>query len=130
MLAADVPAGTLACREYSHALPAGRRVSIIITLLRDDTELPSARLARLLKARAHGRISVLNYPNGPKRPLVWFQTEDQLGLCLAQGDEGMAPELRPIVAWYLSTFFLDIAAIDPELSRFDFETKNKATVLN
>jgi hypothetical protein len=127
MIAADVPAGTLACREYSHPLPEGRAASIIIILVRNDTEVPSARLARLLKARAHGRVSILDYPHGPRRPLVWFQTEDQLGLCLANGDEGMAVELRQIVAWYLSTFFLDIAAVDPELSRFDFEAKNKGS---
>jgi hypothetical protein len=37
----------------------------------------------------------------------------------------MAPELRQIIDCYLSKFFLDIAVIDPELSRLDFERKNK-----
>jgi hypothetical protein len=76
-----------------------------------------------LNARAHGRILVINYPDGPKQPLVWFQTEDRIGLCIASGDEGMAPELRQIISWYLFKFFIDIAVIDPELSRLDFEAK-------
>jgi hypothetical protein len=114
---AELHPDTLAYREYGTSLPEGRTASLAITLVRNDTDLPSGRVARLLRARAHGLVSILDYPNGPRHPLLWFQNEDQLGLCVADGDQTMAPELREIVKWYLSEFFLDVAAIDPELAR-------------
>jgi hypothetical protein len=103
--------------RYRYPKGAARRWALPWSVTK--TNLPSGHLARLLKVRAHGLVSVMHYKDGLRRPLVWFQNEDKLGVCAANGDQAMAPELREIVKWYLGEFFFDIAAIDPELSRLN-----------
>jgi hypothetical protein len=87
---------------------------------RPDADHRYSRLARQMKAEAHGLISIVCYPDGPKKPVIWFRTERHLALCVADDDEAMPIRLQQLIRWYLLQFFHDVAGagIAPELEGF------------
>ena len=121
----DLPDGVLAYREYEIAAPDGRTGSIGFTLGRADADSPAADFARQAQARAHGLVSILDYPGAPRHPAIWLQTEAQLGISVADEDEELSDDLRQIVARYLAVFFNDIAAIAPELAAIPLKSDGR-----
>ncbi len=114
----DPPDGVVACREYEVPLAEGGTARMAFTLVRRDLESVACDLARALRARAYGFISIVDYPAAPRHPVVWMQLPTQLALTVAEGDEDVGDDLKRIIARHLIQFIGDIASIAPELAFF------------
>jgi len=111
----DLPRGTVAYREYEATIH-GATGSLAFTLGDPDADTMPARFAKYAGAHAFGLISLLGFPNAPRRAVIWLQTAEQLGVTVSDEDEQLSDDLKQLIARQIAVFFQDIAPIAPELA--------------
>jgi hypothetical protein len=112
----DLPEGAVTYREYELVADNGDVGSIAFTLGDFDADTMACRAAREAGARAYGLVSILGLGRAPRWPVIWMQTDTQLGITVAEEDRDLTEALRLIVARCIGVFFQDIAPLAPELA--------------
>src|SRR4051812_24379951 len=111
----NLPAAVIAYREYVIPAPGGGTANIAFTLRRAGTA-PPGDFAPRTDARAHGLVSLVDYPGAPRHPAMWEQSDSGLRLTAADQDRDLSPEISQLIARYLAVFFNDVAAVAPDLA--------------
>src|SRR3954471_10722397 len=110
----NLPAAVIAYREYEIPAPGGGTANVAFTLRRAGTSPPDDFTPRA-DARAHGLVSLVDYPGAPRHPAMWEQSDNGLRLTAADQDRDLGPEISQLIARYLAVFFNDVAAVAPDL---------------
>lgn len=113
--------GILEYREYQVSAN-GETGSIAIALGDPGADTLPAKIARMAGAHAHGMVSILGLTGAPRFPAVWVQTVSQFGLTVADSDQNLTDELRPVVARCLAVFIADVA---PKLAWLRFKSEER-----
>ena len=100
--------GTVAWREYEYHLPDGTEAAFAASLCELIGDNPGAELARQQGALAHGLIAVAGMHDAAPRPLVWFQTKDELVLLVSRDDQPISDDLCKTIVRVLTIFFRDV----------------------
>jgi hypothetical protein len=111
----DLPEGTVAYREYAATIH-GASGSLAFTLGDPTVDTMPARFAKHAGARAYGLISILGFPQAPQFPVIWVQTDEMLGITVADRDGQLTDDLKQLIVRQFVVFFNGIAPIAPELS--------------